>query len=263
MDTSNKALRINRVTDAHLVGKKYSSEKRIEVVTKFLVLGNMRLVAELTGVSYGLIRLWKTQEWWADLEAEIRCARDMKVDNKLSRIVDLSLEMVADRLENGDVFLDRKTGEVGRKPIALGTAHRIAQDSLTQQIALSKKTVHENTAQQAQSVADQIKLLANEFAKFNTNRTISVQAKDITDAVYDERETRLQETVREVRWSPESDQSTLGAESSESGDGTEWPSTQGGREGRGSQDAFVEGWEPDSEEQPPSGESNEQSFIRP
>lgn len=237
---------------------KFSPEKRIEVVTKFLALGNMRLVAELTGVSYQLIRLWKTQEWWIDLEAEIRASRAIEVDNKLSKIVDKSLETVADRLENGDLKWNRKTGEVERVPVSLALAHKVAQESLSQQAVQANKTTHESTAAQAASIADQIKMLASEFAKFNTNRTVRVQAEDITDAVYDQREARLQEAVREVRWSPESDQGEDGEEQGSLDYGTGGESTQGGWEGRGSPEAIEQGWI-DDEEQPEGGSS----FIQP
>jgi hypothetical protein len=106
-----KALSIKRfIRPAHLKHKHWPHEKRIEVATKWLALGNMRLVSELTGVDYQLCRMWKQQPWWAEVVAEIKASRNVVVDSKLSKIVDKSLEMIEDRLENGDIFQGKDRG---------------------------------------------------------------------------------------------------------------------------------------------------------
>lgn len=252
---------MSRMNVQHVKHKSHPPEKKIEVVTKYLALGNLRLVADLTKVDYGLIRNWKTTNWWKDLEAEIRASRDIVLDNKLQKLVDRALAQVQDRLENGDVFINRKTGETHRVEAALKDVVKAADTLLTQQTVLSKKDQYESAAQVSQSVQDQIKMLAQEFAKFNTNRTVEVKAKDVTDAVYDERKAGLQEAVREVRREAGSDQGTLGEESSPSGDGEEWASPQGGWEGRGSQDASEQGGESDEPLEFESGEPDDQSFF--
>ena len=91
----NKSLNLNRVKYTHEKNCKFPVEKRIEVITKQLALGNMRLVADLTGVSYGLIRIWKTQPWWKEMELEIRNSRKARVDDKrelASRLHELDKE---------------------------------------------------------------------------------------------------------------------------------------------------------------------------
>lgn len=259
MDTSNKSLRLTRDL-SHEKGKKYPPEKRIEVCTKWMALGNLRLVSELTGVSYQLCRLWKTQPWWADLVAEIKASRDIQVDNKLSKLVDRSLEIVGDRLENGDIIWNKKTGEYDRQPVSLAAVNKVADTLLTQQLNLSKKKVVEQIGDKAQSVQDQIKLLAQEFAKFNSNRTINVHAKVIDNAVHDQREEGLQKAVPELRWSPGSDQEAGRAEQGSSDAGEGGDCSQGGWEGRGPHEADEQGWE-DSSLEPEGGESEGQSFL--
>lgn len=172
MDLSNRKLNLQRAaTHVHKPGYKFPVEKRIEVVTKWMALGNMRLVAELTGVSYQLCRMWKQQPWWKELEAEIRASRNIQTNNKLSKLVDRSLDMIADRLENGDFVFNQKTGEVVRKEVSLRDVNVVAKDLMTQQINLQKQEKEETVTQNQVSIQDQLKLLAQEFAKFNGKNT--------------------------------------------------------------------------------------------
>ena len=255
MDISDNALRLRRDL-SHEKHKKFPVEKRIEVVTKWMALGNMRLVAELTGVSYQLCRMWKQQPWWADLVAEIKATRDTQVDNKLSKLVDKSLDTIADRLENGNVVWNKKLGQIENVPVSISEATKVADTLLTQQLNLSKKKVVESGVDQQRTIQDQIKNLALEFAKFNTRRTVDV----VANAVHDQRETGLQEAVREVRWTPGPDQEEGQPEQGSLDDGEGGEGEEGGWEGRGPQEADEQGWEDDSEQSPDS-EPGSQSFF--
>lgn len=195
----DKLLRLRRVSEGHRKNTTWSVEKRIDAVTKYLALGNMRLVAELTGVSYTLLRHWKAEPWWMEIEAEIKASRRIQTDNKLSKIVDKALEAVGDRLENGDVFYDVKNGELSRKPVILRDALRAANDLMQRQEALNKNKEQEDDGVQAKSIQEQLTFLADEFAKFNTKRTVETVTEEIEDAVYDERETGLLEGETSLR----------------------------------------------------------------
>jgi hypothetical protein len=196
MDLSDKKLSVQRARKhVHKPGYKFPVEKRIQCVTKYLALGNLKLVAELTGVSYGLVREWRTQPWWYELEAEIKASRILQVDNKLSKIVDTSLSMVQDRLEFGDFVFNQKSGEVVRKPVSLRDATRTASDLMQRQAALHKEEVEDNKA--TASVADQLAQLANEFAKFNKRNTGPVEEAVILDGNVNGKFQRVVEQTRE------------------------------------------------------------------
>jgi hypothetical protein len=165
-------------------------EKKIEVVSQFLVLGNMKMVAAMTGVSYDLIRQWKTQPWWKELETEIRQTQNIEMDTKLSKIVDRSLDGVLDRIENGEFFYDQKTGEVKRKPANLRDVARVSVDMLSKRELLRGNATERKETSQI-SVGEQLKLLAMEFAKWQqkpASPVIDVEVIEvIEDAVYEER----------------------------------------------------------------------------
>lgn len=94
-----------------------------------------------------------------------------------------------DRLDKGDFVWNQKTGEIARKPVSLKEARGAANDLLQRQVVLEKMQREEVHQQQQQTVADQLAMLANEFAKFQTGRTIEVvpsKPKDVEDAVYEE-----------------------------------------------------------------------------
>ena len=200
--------RLNKVTQRNLKVKHRKNqvwplEKRIEVVSQYLVLGNMKLVAAVTGVSHDLVRQWKGMPWWPELEAEIRATQNIEVDTKLSKIVDKSLDAVLDRVENGEMHYDRKTGRIIRTPASLKDIHRVSVDTLTKRELLRGNATERKETTQV-SVKEQLELLAQEFAKW-TNKpkqeTIDVEMveviddEEIEDAIYEERETRLQTRI--------------------------------------------------------------------
>lgn len=183
----------------HVTNKHWPIEKKIEVVSQYLVLGNMKLVAATTGVSHDLIRQWKGQPWWKELESEIRQTQNIEMDTKLSKIVDKSLDAVMDRLDNGDFFYDQKTGQIKRKPVAMRDAARVTTDMISKR-ELLRHGVDERKETTQIAVAEQLKMLAAEFAKWNnTKKPEPIVLEEVEDAVYEEREARLQEGISPVR----------------------------------------------------------------
>ena len=190
--------RLNKITlrnrkVKHHKGQVWPLEKKIEVVSQYLVLGNMKLVSATTGVNHQLIREWKGQPWWKELEAEIRATQNIEMDTKLTKIVDKSLDAVLDRVENGDFIYDQKSGQIKRRPAALRDIHRVATDTLSKRELLRHGVTERNEHTQV-AVVEQLKLLKDEFAKWNANRTVPM-VEEIEDAIPKEREEELQEGI--------------------------------------------------------------------
>jgi transposase-like protein len=201
-------------------------EKKIEVVSQYLVLGNMKMVAATTGVQHDLIRQWKGQPWWKELEAEIRQTQNIELDTKLSRIVDKSLDAVLDRVENGDFIYDQKTGQIKRKPVNLRDVARVSVDMVSKRELLRGGQADRNEGTQI-SVAEQLKMLATEFSKWQKQQAIDtpmvevvdVEPKESSNAVHEEREEGLQEGSSSVYLETGSEEEESGTERSSSGDG--------------------------------------------
>jgi hypothetical protein len=171
-------LKLGNLTRKHVKNTTWPKEKKIQTVAQWLALGNLRLVSATTGVPYGLIRQWKMQPWWKEYEIEIRNTDNIKLDNKLSQIVERSLEAVADRLEHGDHIYDQKTGEIKRKPVNMKDAAKVSVDLLTKR-ELLRGNATARTEQAAIPVQEQLKLLAQEFARMTGKEVIDVEAVEV------------------------------------------------------------------------------------
>jgi transposase-like protein len=181
-DRLNK-IAVRNMKVKHEPNKSWPMEKKIEVVSQFLVLGNMKMVAAMTGVSYDLIRQWKTQPWWKELETEIRQTQNIELDTKLSKIVDKSLDATLDRIENGEFFYDNKTGKVKRRPAALRDVARVAVDTMSKRELIRGNATERREVSQI-SVGEQLKLLAAEFAKWqhkSSKEVIDVEVLEVLD----------------------------------------------------------------------------------
>lgn len=177
----------------HKKNASWPFEKKLEVVSQYLILGNMKQVAVLTGVSHDLIRQWKGQPWWSELEKEIRNTQNIEMDTKITKIVDKTLDATLDRVENGDYFYDQKSGEVKRRPVPLRDVHRVAVDMLGKRELIREGSQNRNEGSKI-SVEENLKLLAQEFAKWVKGEEKPViDLVEVEDAVYEEREAGLQE----------------------------------------------------------------------
>ena len=84
----------------------------------------------------------------------------------------------SNRLENGEIVLNNKTGELIRKPVAMKDAAKVATDFMTRQQVLRKDETEKPQVSQ-QSVTDQLAALAMEFAKWQKVSSAKTEAIDI------------------------------------------------------------------------------------
>ena len=176
-------MKLSNLTRTHKKHATWSQEKRIQAVTQYLALGNMNLVSATTGINVDLLRSWKMKPWWKETEIQIRSTENLQLDKKLSAIVERSLDAVADRLDNGEVVLNNKTGELVRKPVLMKDASNVAKDLLTKRELLRGNATERKEMTQV-SVADQLKSLAIEFAKWSKappKEVVDVEMVEIVD----------------------------------------------------------------------------------
>lgn len=156
------------------MARKMSS--RIETVKTFLIFGgSTRLTSAAMKIPEQTIYQWRRQEWWHELERELKQQENMQLSARLKKIVERSLDVVADRLENGDFIYDQKTGEMRRKPVAMKDAHKVAIDSNTQRQLLEQ---NENFVVAQEQVQDKLAKLAEAFA------SLSKPKVEVTDVVF-------------------------------------------------------------------------------
>lgn len=188
-------------------GNKHTIETKMKVVNQWLLLGSLREAADATGVPYDTIRMWRGEPWWKEVENELRTSGNLKLDTKMSGIIEKSLDATLDRVEHGDFIYDQKSGEIRRKPAALRDIHRVAVD-LLQKREMIRDAVEGRKETTQVAVAEQLKVLAAEFAKWTGAKpkvTELVEVEDAVYAVHEEREEGLQTGEREVQLETGSD----------------------------------------------------------
>lgn len=173
----------------------HSEKKKIEVVTTYLALGKAPLVTSVTGVPVNTIRQWRMKPWWKELELEIRQEETLELDARLRKIVDKSLDAVVDRLENGELSRNRKTGKLMRTPVTMRDAERVATDLMDKRSLLQKQPQRQINQQ---TFDDRLLKLAEQFAEMALGKRKGNEEKLIIDgeyehAVHDQRIEGLQE----------------------------------------------------------------------
>ena len=154
----------------------YTWEHKIKVVATLLATGNMAHAARTHNIDYSTLQDWKKKPWWPKLLAEVKQAARADLQTKMSKIVSKALDAVEDRIENGEVVLNNKTGELLRKPASLRDVNNVASGMISQQIQLEK--LDKGATVQQETMQDLLKQLHTEFAKFNKN-TSKAGATDI------------------------------------------------------------------------------------
>lgn len=145
--------------------------------TLYMTNGNMRTVSELMDIPYATLCDWKNSDWWQQLVEEIRNAKRAKTGTKLSTIIDTSLEVVLDRLQNGDFILNNKTGKLERRKVSLRDAATVTNNLITRQLQMEELADKMDTNKA--TVQDTLAMLAKEFQKMNKQKQKAL-ATDVT-----------------------------------------------------------------------------------
>jgi hypothetical protein len=116
-----------------------SDATKVEVVKTYLALGgNLKLTAEAVQIPYRTLYVWKCSDWWKNLIAECKKVEKLEMSHRTKMIVEKSMTLLEDRLLNGDIIYNQKTGELIRKPVMAKDLHTIAKDMLDRKLLLDK-----------------------------------------------------------------------------------------------------------------------------
>lgn len=169
-----------------LIRDGYSAKTKYEAVVLHKMTGNITGVARHLGIPLGTVQSWYRQDWWKEVEEEIRKEAKSKLGTNLQKIVDRAFEEVQDRLENGEWIYDQKQGQLKRKPIGAHTANQILKDSLDKQFFMEKLQKDEEKDTKNEEVSQRLLKLAEEFERYTKAREISTE-KVMNLAIHDER----------------------------------------------------------------------------
>lgn len=161
---------------------RYTWEKKYATVAVYLKCGSLRETERNTGVPAVTIENWRKSPWWDNIVNEIKTAQHTQQDNKLSQIINKALNKIEDALDNGELILNNKTGEMVRKPVGLRDATRAASELMQRQMAVNKTLAIEQV--QKQTVDETLKYLATEFAKMVNSKPETIDLEEVSDAEF-------------------------------------------------------------------------------
>jgi hypothetical protein len=170
--------------------KHQSDETKIDTIKTFLALGgNLKLTSGATGIPYPTLKGWKATQWWNDVVTELRKAEKLELSVSTKTILNKSLALIEDRLNNGDFIYDQKKGKLIRKPLQAKDLHKIAVDMMDRKDKLDKATasdeVHESHDEKLKSLAERFAALAikavEKQSKIDSDVVLDIPFKDVTN----------------------------------------------------------------------------------
>lgn len=178
----------------------WNDNQKLEAIKLYLLLGNVALTAATLKIPDATLRVWRRTAWWKDLEIELKAQESIVVSHKLKKIVDKSLDEIDDRITNGDYIYDMKKQALVRKPVGLRDLTTTTNILMQRNEAITKEQQQEQMGASTATIADQLKFLANEFAKMNGKSIenaedipyVELETETSEDAIHDEREEGLQ-----------------------------------------------------------------------
>lgn len=126
-------------------------------------------------VKYETLKEWKKTRWWADSIQELEEVEKARTARRLGKMTDESIDVVMDRLKEGDHAFN-KAGELIRRPVSARDAARIMSDALDRKMKLESASKHSQEAVVA-SLVD----LAQRFAELANKKPKLIIDAEVTD----------------------------------------------------------------------------------
>lgn len=161
---------------APVVRKHYTDKDRLETVKLYLATGNMSYVARVMEMPRETLKEWRGKEWWKDYETELKNEKSVKLASKLSKLADQGIEIIENRMSEGDYILNQKTGELMKKPIDAKVALNITQVALERAAKQEKIGERDNAALVIAKLDD----LARRFEEIASKK----KPVQVTDIIY-------------------------------------------------------------------------------
>lgn len=159
----------------------WGEDQRLQAVASYVMLGTLRETALATDIPFNTLKEWHRQDWWKELQSQIREEDVRKLDSKLQKVIGKALRGLEDRIDHGDYQYDPKTGKLLRIPIKAQIALRVTSDLLVRQEKLRDAPVVNLEIEK--TVDARLLKLAEEFRSFSKARTIDVVPLEVEPVI--------------------------------------------------------------------------------
>lgn len=149
----------------------WADEMKLKAVTVYQATGSMKETAAILGIPVNTLYQWKERAgWWDEVTAELQESENIKSANKVKGVVDKALDLLEDRVKNGDLTFDSKTGRIKRIPLKAKDLTTISNTMIDRKLILSRQTPKHNKEQDKASLEGKLDKLAEAFIKFASGK---------------------------------------------------------------------------------------------
>lgn len=156
----------------------FNLEQKTDACALYCVYGDVDQVSEMTGVPAKVLREWKDEPWWKEIQKKVFVEQNEKLASRISGVLDRSLDHLVDRLDNGDYLWDVRKSKLVRKPVDTKVLANVFNTLVTRR-QLIRGEPTSITSQLA--VDDRLKLLAQQFEKFALAKEVEGEAHEIKE----------------------------------------------------------------------------------
>jgi hypothetical protein len=160
--------------------REYPPKTKYKAVVLYNQVGSLRSVAETLGVRYDTMRQWHISEWWKEIEDDLKSQKRTKLSGQMVKLKDKAIEIVEDRLENGDFFYDQKTGELIRRPVGADVAAGIMRTALDKHLQMEEMALLEKKVASEEKITDRLRKLGEDFQRFAKAKEVQANADEGT-----------------------------------------------------------------------------------
>lgn len=154
----------------------FPEKKKIEAAALWAVTKNFTDVSKLVGVRTYILKKWSKEPWWDNVIQNVRKEQNEILDAKMTQVLDKAIDLIKDRIEGGEYWLDRKkTQETGeptyiRLPLRAKDA-TIAVDTLFDKRQLLRGEA--TTRSESITEVDKLKKLQENFERLAQSKGIN------------------------------------------------------------------------------------------
>lgn len=163
-------------------GDWWPQDKKIEAATVFAVTRNYDRTSDLTGIPAHELRKFGEEAWWHEIGSKVRKEKNEALDGKITETLDKALDLITDRLVNGETYYNPRTETEYILPVKAKDA------AIVTSILFEKRQLirGEATSRTENSTSEQkLLVLKANFEKLAKSKLINPDSEPI-DVLYEE-----------------------------------------------------------------------------
>lgn len=169
----------------------YSENVKVEAATLWAVTRNVEKVHTITKVPRYQIKKWMKEIWWDNVVKQCRKEQNELLDIKLTEVIATAVDVIQDRLREGEVYVDRKTKEEYRVPVNVKSASIALETTFKE-----RQLIRGEATNRTESISQDQKLekLKEQFERLAMSKQINPKSEPIEEIEYEP----VQETGEET-----------------------------------------------------------------